>query len=429
MDLVTFLGTSQTSTPDNKNCKPQSPQVLGPILDGDDVIIGVVGLDGKSFGPLVPVLVNSFLGTIFTMGSPSDIAPVNGKISPDIPTFQINYLAPDPANSGADHPIVFFTITNQAQAKSGCIKNFNSCVGLTSTTSVPYPGISLSPMKPCNNCPGGVALNKATSKNRYLVPGAPVPLQLIPVNGERSWFPQTYPLPPAPTESGKFALALSNVAYTINAVVGGKSYKDVSISSFFPGNLQFNNLQNGAFLENTSAQQIYIIPTKYFSNNQGSELSAGSSCGDCIVNPDEGWGAFCSIACRPQFRNGYNCEDRSGVGSANNCFGSCKYGFTQLDECKDGCFYRYCKSGESRCKGDCKSPCAPTGAFMVTDDVCVLDNGNYSCVISESMTGPNKNVLTSTEIAITATISIVLLGIVIYVIYAWVSEYNKGFPR
>lgn len=429
MDLVTFLDTSLTATPDNKNCKPQSPQVLGPILDQDEVIIGVVGLDGKSFGPLVPASGVGPSASIFTMGSSADIKPTDGKLSPEVPKFRINYLAPDQATSGADHPVVFFTTVNGAQAKEGCAKNqFEiDCVGLTSTTSVPFPGISVAPIQPCNNCLA--SSNSATAKNRYLVPGAPVPLQLIPVGGEGSWFPQTYPLPPAPSESGKFALALSNVPYTINAVVGGESYTDVSISTFFPF-----EAQDGAFLENTSPQQIYIIPTKYFSSNRGAELTAGASCPDCAANPDEGWGAFCSIACRPQFRAGSNQTPRGSSydcdrgGSANSCFGSCKYGFTQLDECKDGCFYRYCKSGEPRCNGDCKSPCAPTGPFMVTDNVCVLKDGSYGCVIAKSVTGTNGDVLTSTEIAVIAIVSAVLLGIVIYVIYAWASEYNKASP-
>lgn len=449
MDLVSFLDSNLTVTPDNSQCNPQSPQVLGPILDGDEVIIGVVGLDGKSFGPLVPAPLITFLGTIFTMGISSDIDPVNGKISDEIPKFRINYLAEDSSTSGANNPLVFFTTSNPAQAKAGCVKkstlSSQICTGLTNTTSVPNPGISVSSIKMCNNCPGEISSNKATSENRYLVPGAPVPLQLIPVNGERSWFPQTYPLPPAPSNSGKFALALSNVAYTINAIVGGKIYKNVSISTFFPGLLGTTRQpQNGAFLENTNSQQIYIIPTKYFSSNRGSELSVGSNCSDCIANPDEGWGAFCSIACRPQFKNGsslsgdfsYNCNSARGSGSSNNCYGSCKYGFTQKQECKDRCFYKYCKSGKPRCNGDCKSPCGPTGPFMVTDSVCVLDNGIYGCVVSTGTTGSNENngnngnngeIFSSIEIGIIVIVSSLLLGIVIYVIYLWSSEYNK--PR
>lgn len=439
MDLVTLLNPSLSLDTGNMNCKPASPQVIGPILDQDEVMIGVVGLNGKTFLPLVAGSIGLTLGTIFTSGESTDIrfdVDSRGELSPSIPTFTINYLSRDQSTSGADHPIVYFTTTNGAAAQGSCRRNSTreNCVGLAGVRSSSRPGIGVAPIPPCTNCSG---TNSATSSNRYLVPGSPVPIQLIPVNGEGSWFPQTYPLPPS-VDPGKFVTALSNVAYTMNAVIGGEVYNNVSISAFFP---DIN--QNGAFLENTSAQQIYIIPIKYFTSSRGTEQTAGVSCPDCADNTDGGLGAFCSIACRAQFKDGdggidgiteYCCDPRDcGGGAANSCV-SCQYGFTQKEECEDGCFYRYCKAGEPRCNGDCKRPCSPTGTFEIVNQVCTLNDGSYSCQNpSQSSTDtnnlgavePQSEVISSTEIAIIALSSAVLLGIVIYVVYIWAQKYQS----
>lgn len=438
MDSVTFLNPSLSLETGNMNCKPASPQVIGPILDQDEVIIGVVGPFGKSFLPLVPASLGLGLGTIFTYGESSDIRPNPNKnlINSSIPKFTINYLSPDQSTSGADHPIVFFTTKNGSTAQGSCRRGPSNepCTGLVRVSGGTPPGIGVAPITPCSTC----AMNNATSSNRYLVPGSPTPIQLIPVNGEGSWFPQTYPLPPA--EGTKFVTALSNVAYTMNAVVGGKSYNNISISAFFDNP---QNPQNGAYLWNTEPQQIYIIPTKYFTSKRGAD-SASLSCPDCADNTDSGLGAFCSIACRAQFKNGnellaeatgYCCDPQkcSSLGGANNCV-SCQYGFTQKEECTDGCFYRYCKAGEPRCTGDCKRPCSPTGTFKIVDKICVLDDGAYSCQIPGRGDGSDElgavesqsEVISSTEIAIVALVGATILGLIIYVIYIWADKYNQS---
>jgi len=425
----------------NKNCKPSSTQVIGPILEGDEVIIGVVNPDG-SLGYLgakeeeAPLFGTAFISQDSTKAI---LDRDNTMLLDSIPRFQINFLANDPSYpsfndpSGNNNPLVFFTLTNGEEVRSRC----SNCKGLIPVQKVlEAPGLSVTNYRTCRQFdPLGSSErlcvdNKATKSNRYLSPGAPVPIQLIAVNGERSWFPLTLPenLPPS-DPNAHFVLALSNIPYRMNAFIGGRCFTNIAVAEeFFPLTTQSGetNPNYGVFLSTEKPQEYYIIPTKYFTSNLG--VSMGGGCADCAANKDGGLGALCSIGCRlPQSSNSegkYCCSGTCRSSDGLDCTKVCKYGFTQEDDCKDRCFYNYCKITEAPCNGDCKSTCPTVTAFDLVEGVCTLGPNGYFCESRTGTIGPDNKGLTTTEIVAIIIIAAFIAAIIIYVLYAWGSAYN-----
>lgn len=416
----------------NKNCKPSSTQVIGPILDGDEVIIGVVNPDG-SLGYLSAAETISFFGTVFVNRGSTEV--INGQdataLGGTIPRFQIHFLANDPSNpsfedpSGNNNPLVFFTLTNGKSVQSRC---GSQCSGLAPATNLESPGLSATYFRPCREMFVGSERvcvdNKATTSDRYLSPGAPVPIQLIAVNGERSWFPLTLP-ENVPPDQGKYVLALSNIPYTMNAIIGGRRFDNIAVAEDFvfdPMDFFFS----GVLLTTTKPQEYYIIPTKYLTSNLG--VSMGGGCADCAANTDGGLGALCSIGCRlPQSSNPaakYCCSGTCRSGDGLDCTKACKYGFTQEDDCKARCFYNYCKTTEPSCSGDCKSTCPTVTAFDLVGGVCTLGSTGYFCESRTGTIGPDDDGLTTTEIAIIIIIAAFIVAVIIYVLYTWGTAYN-----
>jgi len=417
----------------NRNCKPSSTQVIGPILDGEEVIIGVVNPDG-SLGYLSAAENLSFFGTVF-LNRPDEVISQDATALPDtIPKFQINFLANDPDNptfsdpSGNNNPLVFFTLTNGKKLQSRC----GDCDGLTSVKNLEFPGLSVTYYRPCREAivrnQRLCVDNKATDSDRYLSPGAPVPIQLVAVNGERSWFPLTLPEDVPPSDpNAKYVLALSNIPYRMNAIIGGRTFTNIAVPDEYVIPQGRSIFEYGVELTTEKPQEYYIIPTKFFTSNLGASMGGG--CTDCAANTDGGLGALCSIGCRLPQSSGpggrYCCSGRCRDGDGLDCTKVCKYGFTQEDDCKDRCFYNYCKTTESPCNGDCKSTCPTVTAFDLVGGVCTLGSNGYFCESRTGTIGPdNGNGLTTTEIAAIIIVAAFIAAVIIYVLYAWGTAYN-----
>nr|QBK91816.1 MAG: hypothetical protein LCPAC304_01540 [Pithovirus LCPAC304] len=421
----------------NKNCKAGSKlpgEIIGPILDGDEVIIaGEFPVEvGIGFTTL------RFLTAEFfrTANAPTEgfsafrwksavSAASSTKIIDSVPRFTIHYLANDP-NPDTSNPLVFFTLNNNKAVNEGGDCQ-GRCVGVVSKTDPPdlvFPGIAATFYPPASTIP------PVKSTQRYLAPGAPSPLQLIAtggVEGERSWFPLTLPAGQPPQDS-KYVLALSNVAYTMNAVIAETQYKDVGVvkdffqEQIFPGP---PTLFKTVAIPVSDKQFYYIIPTKYFTSTQGPDTKG---CEDCKANTDGGLGAFCSVGCTVSTitnnfgGNGICCEEECIMMGGLDCTQVCKFGFTQADDCKEECFYNYCTLKEASCSGDCKSSC-PKNKIGVITEVCILGEMGYAC---QTGTGgpPLDQGLTTTEIAIIAIAAAFVTGLIIYAIYVFGTEYN-----
>lgn len=406
----------------NVKCKPTTTQVIGPILDGDEVIIGAVQGSGMSRTFNLLNVANDDDGqfTSFTLADASEVASTNNRTTrEDVPKFRIWFLSEDA--SGGENPLVFFTFSDGNAVNKGEECN-GGCIGVSPTSTLPFPGISATYYTPSDG-------SEATPSTRYLSPGAPSPLQLVAVDGERSWFPMTLPIVGSPKDR-KYVLALSNVAYTINAFINGKKYENVAVPDGFIPKQSGNITVQSAELNSSDPQVYYIIPTKYFTSTAGSEKGL---CSDCSPNTDGGLGAFCSVGCTVSTISatsdaGICCDEsclEEGSG-ALDCTKVCKYGFTQKDDCKDRCFYNYCTIKESSCGGDCKSACPPSGPFGLITNVCLLDQttNSYMCTTATGATGTNEGI-TTTEIAIIALATALIFGLVIFAIYAYGTNYSK----
>ncbi len=411
----------------NKNCKAGSTlpgEIIGPILDGDEVIIAgefpvqVGSTFLRSLRFLTAKLVETPLGgtkafSAFQWTSGSSAAS-STEIADSVPRFIIHYLANDP-NPSTNNPLIFFQLNNGAAVKDGGDCQ-GSCLGMTSQTNLVFPGIEAT-FYPTD----ADVIPPVKSTQRYLAPGAPSPLQLISTKEERSWFPLTLPATKTPRDS-KYVLALSNVGYTMNAVIAGTKYNDVGVVKTFSPTFLTTAIP-------VSDKQIYyIIPTKYLTSTQGPDKVG---CEACKANTDGGLGAFCSVGCTVSTvpNNGNEdsiCCKNCPVGGELDCAGVCKFGFTQADDCEEGCFYNYCTTKQPSCSGDCKSSC-PESNFGVITDVCVLGEAGYACQTGPSPTGAAQR-LTTTEIAIIAIAAIFVTGLIIYTIYVFGSEYHTHKP-
>lgn len=410
---------------DNKDCKPANPQVIGPILEGEEVIIAASSgpSNNRVFGFLAPVRTgeapNQF--TSFRIIDPNNIANDDSTdIVDNVPKYQIWYFSDSLSTN--PNPFVFFTLSNEnAVNKSGRCNG--GCDGVTSNPrdGLPFPGISAT-FYP--------STSTISSDTRYLAPGTPTPLQLVPANNERTWFPLTVPTVGDP-DNVKYVLGLSNVGYTINAFISGNTYQNIALpASFEPrqsGDITVSTVTN---LATASGSQVYyLIPTKYYTSNRGTNNNV-SLCKDCEKSGDGGLGAFCSIGCRLSTANstsdsGICCDSSCTSGNGLDCTKVCQYGFTSKTDCRDACFYRYCKNDESECTGDCKSACSPTGTFANITQTCTFTGAGFVCTSPTGVTGTNLP-LTSTDVAIIVVVTVVILAIIFYVIYTFATEYNRN---
>jgi hypothetical protein len=76
-----------------------------------------------------------------------------------------------------------------------------------------------------------------------------------------------------------------------------------------------------------------------------------------------------------------------GVSVGSRIAGQCQNlcdsnGFTLASDCQVGVAYPYCKKGQARCDGTCKSTCETETIFQTVPDVCMYnpDNNSYACV-------------------------------------------------
>jgi len=410
---------------DNKDCKPANPQILGPILEGDEVIIAATSgpPDNRVFGFLRPALTgespNPF--TIFRVVDANNITTDNGtQIANEVPKYQIWYFSDSLSTN--PNPFVFFTLSNENAVNKGALCG-GECDGVVPKPGdgLPFPGISATYYPSVATIP---------PDTRYLAPGSPTPLQLVPTNNERTWFPLTVPTIGDP-DNVKYVLALSNVEYTINAFIAGNIYQNVALSANFEsrssGDIRVPTVTNLA--TDNGSQKYYLIPTRYFSSNRGVGVS-NTLCKDCEKSNDGGLGAFCSLGCRistidPNVDAGICCDSSCTNGNGLDCTKVCQYGFTSKTDCRDACFYRYCKNNEPACNGDCKSPCSPTGTFANITETCTLTGAQFVCMSATGATGTNLP-LTSTDIAIIILATVIILSIIFYVIYAFSTNYSKG---
>lgn len=175
----------------NTSCKPSTTQVLGPILDGDEVIIAALSSDGTTLESIVPRVSPQSGGnvnvipefTYFTTDDARSVANADStEISDDYPKFNIWYLSDSPEEQPdiqGTNPLVFFTFKNGSAVNAGVSCN-GDCTGVVPDQSLKFPGISATYYPPA-------AGSKATPETRFLAPGKPTPLQLVAKNEERSW--------------------------------------------------------------------------------------------------------------------------------------------------------------------------------------------------------------------------------------------------
>ena len=395
-------------------CNADKPEVLGPILDGDEVIIGVTFEVGTTTEETAFGFLNVVSTTIDKEENNFYVLNGAGNFDPKtVPRFTINFLSDDP--SGGNNPYVFFTLNNGKDVRASC--------GCTSgITNISFPGIGVTSYPQTSAAANYPSFSSSNPKVKFLYPGPAAPIQLIANDGTTPWFPLTND--PKEPRNGKYVLALSNVPYTMNAIVEGQKFDDVNIIASLVGVDIECTLGSGP--GGCKKQIYYIIPTKFFESSSGSTL-----CKACEENSGEDaiLGSFCSVGCgtfsktsSPMFN--FCCSGNCEI-SELDCTKVCKYGFTNKNDCTDKCFYDYCTLGK-QCSGDCKSSCPSLTS------ICTLKGTTYTCIpltIPGSGTGPNGNNdtvgLSSTEIIVIMIISVFVFGLIIYVIYAWGTEYNK----
>lgn len=392
-------------------CKVESTEIIGPIFDGDEVIIAptfeftINGETKTSLGYLDIANTNPVgkEDNFYVINSNED-QPFNPKT---VPRFKIHFLSKDP--NGGNNPYVFFVLNNPKEVHLSC----NCTSGIT---NIPFAGIGVTSYPPTIT-PQTPQFDTDDPKVKFIYPGPPAPIQLIAANGATPWFPMT-DNPKNPT-SANYALALSNVPYTMNAVVEGERFENINtIASIDAINLRCTP---GRGPGGCKKQIYYIIPTKFFESTTGSSL-----CKACVEtsNNDAALGAFCSVGCQFAKNNNINtffCCDGDCNGEGLDCSNVCKYGFTDKKDCTDNCFYQYCKAGQ-HCNGDCKSSC------QNQTDICTLKDNTYSCIPLPIPPVINALDLSTTEIVVIAIIALFIIALVIYVIYAWATEYNKPTP-
>ena len=396
------------------SCSVDSPEILGPIYDGDEVIIGVTYKEGSS----------TTLGFLYVQPNPvganeNNFFGVSGGsilFTPEnVPRFKINFLSED--RSGSNNPYVFFTMANRKEIMDGCPKKGGTCKNGIGNISNSGIGVTSYSAETFIGYPSG------PTKESFLYPGPPAPIQLMAADGTTPWFPLTSN--PREPLRGDYVLALSNVPYYMNAIVEGRRAEKVNVIA----SLSTDVIQCTTGPGVTCETKYYIIPTSYFESNSAriKDVSGASLCKACA--PASGTsailGAFCSVGCNPQLNHGQFCCSGKCSEDQIDCTKVCKYGFTDKNECNDNCFYDYCTGGR-QCDEDCKSSCPKQTS------VCTLTNDTYSCVPlsipgNGGLTGPqgNNTGLTTTEITTIAVLALFIIGLVIFVIYAWGTAYNK----
>ena len=109
------------------SCSADNPGILGPIYDGDEVIIGVTTIQKQNSNPkttlsylcISPFPVRENENTYITSCSfDSNFDPKTNTV----PRYKIHFLSPDPL--GTDNPYVFFTLNNAKTIKANCPQQF-----------------------------------------------------------------------------------------------------------------------------------------------------------------------------------------------------------------------------------------------------------------------------------------------------------------
>jgi hypothetical protein len=408
----------------NMDVSKISPQILGPILDGDEVIIAV----RTSAGRIRIVDLFCDVGRnidYFILDNPN----LFGETL--TPRFNVNFFSPD--NEGSKNPYVFFTIANSNEIPG-------SCVATKPSSQVPFPGIGLTQYPGFIRCTGSgnnvtcntISPNSDGTGTYFASVGTPAPFQLVSTEGVTPWFPEL--IPPF---SNNLVLALSGVRYRMRSIVDGKIIDNIQFPiDIGTETIDCITIEGGG----CASQEIILIPTRFYESQVGSNL-----CSNCELNRNAAKNALCALSCSGRFDATENVccpndsersrgfeRDSLGIITSSTCPSDnldcrnlCIFGFTQASDCNDGVFYDYCTSGKT-CSGNCKSDC---DGFA---EVCRLtDTQTFKCmaISPTGTTGPtgtnNPFNLSSTEIIIIATISLILLSVVIYVVFAWSDNISK----
>jgi len=408
------------------SCSVDNPEILGPIYDGDEVIIGATNILGSkltlSYLNIHPTSVGGKENTYITTGVIETFDPNT------VPRYKINFLSEDPG--GSSNPYVFFTLTNAAQIMANCPKENsskeNSLTCKSGIGNIPNAGIGVTTY-PNENVQGYPA--STNPKASFLYPGPPAPIQLMAVDGTTPWFPLTSN--PRQPKIGKYVVALSNVPYYMNAILEGEPMEKVNTIASLNGGETIECTPNSTTPSGCETQ-YYIIPTTFLESNSGriKNTTEAALCKNCepTAGPSAILSAFCSIGCNPKINAGqFWCSGKRNNIDQLDCTKVCKYGFTDKNDCNDNCFYDYCRGGR-QCDGDCKSSCSKK------TDICTLEkNEMYTCVpISlpgsteeDPGTQPDDAGLTTTEIVGIAVVALFIVGLIIFVIYEWGTAYNK----
>jgi len=411
------------------SCSADNPEILGPIYDGDEVIIGVTTTTISpnsnptlSYLCVTPSSVKGNENTYIKSCSFDNVFDPNA-----LPRYKIHFLSPDPL--GSDNPYVFFTLNNAKTIKANCPQQFSglSCESGITNINPAGLGVTTYPEETISGYP-----ESESPKASFLYPGAPAPIQLVPADGTTtSWFPLTNK--PRQPRNANYVLALSNVPYFMNSILEGNPVKKVNTIAALGNTIKCTPNRN---TESGCETQYYIIPTKFFESNSAriKKSTEADLCKNCelTMGPSAILGALCSIGCNPNINAGQFCCSGKCKSEQLDCTKVCKYGFTDEKDCLDNCFYDYCRAGR-QCGGDCKSSCAKQG------DICMLDkNDEYKCVPlslprsevagvggEDPGTHSEDKGLITTEIVGIAILALFLIGFVIFVIREWAKAYNE----
>jgi hypothetical protein len=406
-------------------CNPnfRGGEILGPIYDGDEVIL-LLEDDNRTLYYLDLSCANSNnpdVGTtVYARDFGTSFPPVN-----QLPTFTMRYVGTQTTTISVSTtnpqtnpglPYVMFLLNNNSAVQ----QNISGCA---SSTSGIQRGSGL----------GLLSFPDSTQSQLYLIPGTPAPLKLTITGSEAlPWWPASKQTFQRNIEGVNYVLALAGLAYNFESIriVNGMSTSIPVV------------LASGPDTITNPLKTFYIVPTSFV---EGTASATGnSSCtGKQLTGNEAIQTGICAIGCQGDTpRPGFRCSTSQPSSTTSqpssttsqtgglDCTQTCTYAFTDELDAQTGCFYSYCTSSDDFCgSGMCKSGCSQNVPQI---SICSLTDNRYQCQDFLRLT-PEQEIIdllgafSPTTVAIfVGALVLIVLGVVLYVIYAWTTKYNQG---